>query len=106
MKGVAYDLTFKKQDNSIITMSGLTVSDLITQLPYLFKQHYSYELNCNRYMINSLHSRVHKVNKFVRDKATIKRIENKNTNPDPSGISTNSTNSESDNNNLAVEIVN
>jgi hypothetical protein len=106
MKGVTYDLTFKKQDNSIISMSGLTVSDLITTLPYLFKQHYSYELNCNRYMINSLHSRVNKVNKFVRDKATIKRIEKKNTNPDPSKNSQNSTNSEPDNNNLAVEIVN
>ena len=106
MKGVTYDLTFKKQDNSIITMSGLTVSDLITTLPYLFKQHYSYELNCNRYMINSLHSRVNKVNKFVRDKATIKRIEKKNTSLVPSGITTNSTIQVSDNNNLSVENTN
>ena len=105
MKGVTYDLTFKKQDNSIINMSGLTVADLITTLPYLFKQHYSYELNCNRYMINSLHSRVNKVNKFVRDKTTIKRIDKK-TNPDSTGIPVNSTIQVPENNNIAVEITN
>ena len=57
-------------------------------------------------MINSLHSRVNKVNKFVRDKATIKRIEKKNTSLDPSGITTNSTIQVSDNNNLSVENTN
>jgi len=58
-------------------MSGLTSSDLMTTLPQLFQTHYGYELNCNKYVINALHSNTTRVSKFVRDKVSLTKIDPK-----------------------------
>lgn len=81
MKGVKYNMVFRKLDGSDINMFGMSASDLIITLPQLFKKHYGYTLNCNSDLINSLNKRAHKVSKFVREKVSITRIDNqKNTN--------------------------
>ena len=77
MKGVKYNLVFHKLDNSVINMSGLTSSDLMTTLPQLFQTHYGYKLNCNKYVINALHSNTSRVCKFVREKVSLTKIDSK-----------------------------
>lgn len=77
MKGVKYNLVFSKLDNSVINMSGLTSSDLMTTLPQLFQTHYGYKLNCNKYVINALHSNAARVCKFVREKVSLSKIDSK-----------------------------
>jgi hypothetical protein len=74
MKGVKYNLVFRKLDETVINMSGLTSSDLMITLPQLFQTHYGYKLNCNKYVINALHSNTSRVCKFVRDKVSLVKI--------------------------------
>lgn len=90
MKGVKYNLVFHKLDNSVINMSGLTSSDLMTTLPQLFQTHYGYKLNCNKYVINALHSNTTRVCKFVRDKVSLSKIDSKIPVPTTDTIKTNS----------------
>jgi len=91
MKGVKYNLVFHRLDNSVINMFGLKSSELMDTLPQLFKTHYGYELNCTQDLINSLHKRPNKVNKFVREKVMLVRAEDqlapdkKHDNPNLSG---------------------
>ena len=94
MKGVKYNMVFRKLDGSEINMLGMTASDLIITLPQLFKTHYGYTLNCNSDLINSLNKRVYKVSKFVREKVSITRINNqKNTTiPDITPVNSDTTN--------------
>lgn len=75
MKGVKYNLVFRKVDGSLITMPNLASTDLIITIPHLFKSYYDYDLTCNKAFINTLHTRAHRLNKFVRDKISISRAD-------------------------------
>lgn len=75
MKGVKYNLRFIKPDQTIITINNLTSAELQQKIPELFNTHYGYVFNCNISVINSLNTRVHKINRFVRDKVSIIRTD-------------------------------
>jgi hypothetical protein len=75
MKGVKYNLVFRKLDGSLITMPSLASADLIITIPHLFKSYYDYDLTCNKAFINTLNTRPHRLNKFVRDRITITRVD-------------------------------
>ena len=95
MKGIKYNLVFRKLDGSIINISGLASTDLITTIPHLFKTYYDYDLTCNQSFINTLNTRSHRLNKFVRDRISISRVDKlviqpSTTNDNNSNISTQS----------------
>jgi len=75
MKGVKYNLVFRKLDGNVINMSDLSSKELITHIPYLFKTYYDYELTCSQSFINTLNTRSHRLNKFVRDRISISRVD-------------------------------
>ena len=75
MKGVKYNLVFRKLDGSIINIPGLASTDLITTIPHLFKTYYDYDLTCTQSFINTLNTRSHRLNKFVRDRISISRVD-------------------------------
>jgi hypothetical protein len=75
MKGVKYNLVFRKLDGSLINMPGLASSDLIITIPHLFKSYYDYDLTCNKAFVNALNTRPHRLNKFVRDRISITRVD-------------------------------
>lgn len=77
MKGVKYNLVFRKPDNSVINILDQSSADLIKIIPYLFQTHYFYPLTITRPFINTLNTRPALINKFVRDKLTISRTDAK-----------------------------
>lgn len=75
MKGVKYNLVFRKLDGNVINMPDLASKELIKHIPYLFKTYYDYELTCTQSFINTLNTRSHRLNKFVRDRVSISRVD-------------------------------
>ena len=74
MKGVKYNLQFKKPNEELLEIDFLDMSELISEINKNFKENYFIEPKINNNIIYNLIKRPLTASKLLREKLNIERI--------------------------------
>ena len=75
MKGVKYNLKFRKSKNEFIMKNNLTMSEICDNIKTLMSEHHLVEnIKCNNQTIYNLYKRPKNVNRLLKNFIEVERI--------------------------------